>query len=180
MVFGNILSIREQRRLQQMTLPMLPKSVFKRHVQAMFPNLRSTKGAIEALQESACAYAHELFQNANTLARNTSRYTLQSKDIDTLKSIRSVRVRNTKRRAIPKAAFARIFREIVEERKSGLRISPACIAVAHKAGEDFVAKRFAVMSKVALLAGRKTAMLKDARTTDQLARHGVDESVNLV
>ena len=78
-------SLREIRRYQRSTEPLVPKAAFRRLVQEVRSDLHLdcsfSKDAYEALQESAERYCVQIFNLANKMATHSNRVTLQKKDL---------------------------------------------------------------------------------------------------
>ena len=78
-------SLREIRKYQRSTQPLVPKAAFKRLIQEARSNLHLdcsfSKAAYEALQEACERYCVQIFNVANRIATHSKRVTLQPKDM---------------------------------------------------------------------------------------------------
>ena len=79
-------SLREIRRYQRSTKPLIPKATFKRLIRQVRSELQVecsfAKDAYKALQEAAERYCVQIFNMANKLAIHSKRVTVQKKDLD--------------------------------------------------------------------------------------------------
>ena len=69
---------------------------------------------------------------------------------------------------IPKAPFALLFREILQEEKSDMRIQAAAALAAQEMAEAFLVKRFEDSNSCAIHAGRVTIMPKDMQLVKRI------------
>ena len=88
-------ALREIRKYQKTTEPLIPKLSFQRIVrefaQDWKSNLRFQSAAIGALQEASEAYLVSLFEDANLCAIHAKRVTIMPKDIQLARRIRGER-----------------------------------------------------------------------------------------
>ena len=173
----------EHRKLLKETKPFVKKHTIWRIVRELALKFtldrRFSKKAIYVFQEAACAFMHELFVNASRLTWHARRTTLMIQDLRVLGRIRKANLPEASRYAIPKAALARVVREIAKDLKPDTRFSKDSMEYLQAAVGEHFSKRFAVMSMVAEHANRVTVNIADARIADQLARNGVSESDDL-
>ena len=69
---------------------------------------------------------------------------------------------------IPKAPFALLFREILQEEKSDTRIQAAAMLAAQEMAEAFLVKRLEDSNSCAIHAGRVTIMPKDMQLVKRI------------
>ena len=72
---------------------------------------------------------------------------------------------------IPKAPFALLFREILQEEKSGTRIQAAAALAAQEMAEAFLVHRLEDSNLCAIHAGRVTVMPKDMQLAQRIQRN---------
>ena len=72
---------------------------------------------------------------------------------------------------IPKAPFALLFREILQEEKSDMRIQAAAMLAAQEMAEAFLVHRFEDSNLCAIHAGRVTVMPKDMQLVSRINKN---------